>query len=533
LLPSQSRPDEMRDDARNPRAAGSGQRHPSGSQNPESKPGQVQPGEASRRDTQLAGLSVLLSLATSVTMAGSLPGAAGAGLLSPEPAVAGLPAPSEAAPDAQTFAGGGLAGRLRNDHLVRNSLYIILSTGIQAGLGFAFWIVAARLFSAVDVGRASSLISATSLVSFLALLGLNSTFIRFLPTEANKNVLITAGVALVAACAAAIGLVFILLTPVIAPKLAFVAHNPLLVVGFALLGAAATVNLLTDSIFIAARRAGYNAVIDGGVGALTKLILCVALVGTGAYGLFSASVGGLAAAALASLLLMMKVLGWRPSLQSARHALGPLLRFSGANYLGNVCNMLPTLIVPLIVLDRIGVEAAAYYFVAFQTATLLYSGAGAVEQAFLAEGAYSGAVGRRLRWRSLSLVMLLCVPAGLVLAVAAHWIMLAFGTKYSLHATTALVVLATAAVPMGAINWLVTMLRLASKLRAIVLSNLVYVAAISAMAWFLAPRGLTAVCAAWPIGALLASVTAGVAVVTTVPRPEQARHRRHPRERRA
>src|ERR1700730_15642847 len=61
--------------------------------------------------------------------------------------------------------------RLRTDHLVRNSLYLILSSGLQACLGFAFWIITARLFSTADVGRASSLISATTVIAYLALLG--------------------------------------------------------------------------------------------------------------------------------------------------------------------------------------------------------------------------------------------------------------------------------------------------------------------------------------------------------------------------
>jgi O-antigen/teichoic acid export membrane protein len=481
--------------------------------------------EQRKRDLQLAGLAMLMSMATSVTAGGLLPESVSPDQLALRPSQR----PPATSPGPSLDGGGAVGGvlaRLRSDHLVRNSLYLVLSTAVQAGLGFAFWIIAARLFHPVDVGRASSLISATTLVAFLALLGLNSTFVRFLPTEAEKNTLATAGIALVALCAAAVALFYVVLIPLVAPKLDFVAHRPVLAAGFVLLAAATAVNLLTDSIFIAARKAGYNAVIDGGVGGLTKLILCVVLAGAGAYGLFCASVGGLAVAALASLLLMAKALRWRPSLRSWRSVLGPLLRFSGANYVGNVFNMLPTLIVPLIVLDRIGAEAAAYYFVAFQTATLLYSGAAAVEQAFLAEGAYTGVVGRQLRHRSLTLVMLLCVPAGVLLTVAAHWVMLAFGPAYSLHGTFALMVLASAAIPLGAINWLVTMLRLAGKLRAIVLSNAVYVLAISVIAWFLAPRGLTAVCVAWPAGALLAALTAGVAVAISVPRAAQARHRR-------
>jgi O-antigen/teichoic acid export membrane protein len=415
---------------------------------------------------------------------------------------------------------GPLRARLRTDHMVRNSLYLILSSGLQAGLGFEFWIIVARLFSTSDVGRASSLISATTVIAYLALLGLNSTFVRYLPTAAEGDALITAGVLLVAACGAGIGLVYLLLTPVLAPRLAFIVHQPALAAGFVLLTAAAAVNLLTDSVFIASRKAGYSALTDGGVGGIMKIVSVVILAGTGSYGLFCASAGGFAAAALASLVLMTTALHWRPSLRKPFRALKPLLRVSGANYAGNVFNLLPPLVVPLIVLDRLGAPAAAYYFVAFQVATLLYSTAYAVAQTFLAEGSHAEVDWPKLLQRSRRVLMALCLPACVVLSVSAHWMLLVFGVKYSQHGTISLIVLAVAAIPIAWSSWLWTVLRLQGRLRTIVVSSGVYAIAICSLAWFLAPHGLGALTAAWPIGALIGSA------VAAVPRRAPARHRR-------
>jgi O-antigen/teichoic acid export membrane protein len=296
-----------------------------------------------------------------------------------------------------------------------------------------------------------------------------------------------------------------------------------LAAGFMLLTAAAAVNLITDSVFIAARKAGYSALTDGGIGGVSKVVSVVILIGTGAYGLFCASLGGFAVAALASLVLMSTALHWRPSLRKPLRTLKPLLRFSGANYAGNVLNMLPTLVVPLIVLDRLGAPAAAYYFVAFQVATLLYATAYAVEQTFLAEGAHADADWPQLRRRSRRILMALCLPACAVLMVAAHWVLLAFGTRYSQHGTLSLILLAAAAIPLAANNWLWTVLRLAGRLRVLVVSSAVYAIAICGLAWFLAPHGLSALTAAWPIGGLLG---AAVAVVTSMTRHAPPRHRR-------
>lgn len=425
--------------------------------------------------------------------------------------------------DRQEAGIAALVSRLRTDHMVRNSLYLILSSGLQAALGFAFWIITARLFSTTDVGRASSLISATTVIAFLALLGLNSTFVRYLPTAPDRNALISAGLLLVAICGAGIGLLYIFATPVLAPRLAFVDHQPALAAGFVLLTAAAAVNLLTDSIFIASRKAGYCALTDGGVGGTIKIVSGVILSSTGAYGLFCASVGGFASAALASLVLVTMALHWRPSLRKPIRTLKPLLRFSGANYAGNVLNMLPPLVVPLIVLDRLGAQAAAYYFVAFQVATLLYSGAYAVGQTFLAEGSRSGVDSRGLLRRSRRVLMAMYIPACLVLAVAAHWVLRVFGTRYSQHGTTSLILLTLAAIPIAANSWLWTVLRLSGRLRALVLSSGVYAIGICGLAWSLAPHGLTGLTAAWPIGGLL---SATVTAVAAVPQKAPARHRR-------
>ncbi len=79
--------------------------------------------------------------------------------------------------------------------MLRNSLFLTVNSGVSAGLGFAFWIITARLFSTESVGLASSLTSASNLIVFLGLVGMNTTFVP-LPMAKNRDRLIT-GVSLV------------------------------------------------------------------------------------------------------------------------------------------------------------------------------------------------------------------------------------------------------------------------------------------------------------------------------------------------
>jgi O-antigen/teichoic acid export membrane protein len=419
---------------------------------------------------------------------------------------------------------------LATDHLIRNSLYLILSAVVQAALGSAFWIIAARLFEAGAVGTASSLVAATGFISTLALLGMNTAVERFLPTASNRNGLVTAALTLVGAAGSVAALIYLLSTPIIAPRLAFVARSPFLAIGFILLTASAAINLLTDSFFITSRQAGYTALTDGVIGGFTKLASAAVLAGTGAYGLYSASMSGFAVAAIASLALMFKALDWRPSTKDLFQTIKPLLRFSSANYVSGAFYLLPSLVVPLIVLDRLGPAEAAYYFMAFQVASLVTAVAYAVGQTFMAEGSQPDVVLTKLLRRSLGVMMAFVLPATLAMAATARWVLLAFGTKYSQHGTLCLIVLVVATIPLALNNWLGTVLRIFSRLRAIIVNGLVYAVSICGFAWFLAPHGLNDLASAWAIGGLLTAGVAAVPCMTSIRRHQResgrGRHRR-------
>jgi O-antigen/teichoic acid export membrane protein len=402
---------------------------------------------------------------------------------------------------------------LQDNHMVRNSLFSLLSSALQAGLGFAFWVLAARLFSTSEVGRATSLISATTLIGFVALFGLNSTLARYMPTTRHRDTMITVGIIFVAACGTLVALGYVVALPFVAPNLRFVDARISFAIGFAVLTGAAAVNIVTDAVFIASRRSGMNALVDGGIGGVVKLVMLPLLAGTGAFGLFCASAGGFAAAGAASILLIWTQLHYRPRFKGALAVMLPLLRFSMANYMGNVFNLAPTLVVTLIVLDRLGPASAAYYYMAFQFANLLFSGAYAVEQNFLAEGAHGEEGLKSLMWRAGRLLAMLAVPSAIVGALLAHWILLVFGRSYAVHGTDALVLLALAAIPIAAQQWLVTVLRLTGQLLAISVCNGVYAVAICGFAWFWTPHGLAFVGLAWLAGASAGFVAAAVAVL--------------------
>src|SRR5882757_2751857 len=75
----------------------------------------------------------------------------------------------------------------RTDSLFRNAALLMTSTAIVSVLGFGFWLFVAHLYTPSQIGIASALISITTLLSNLSLLGFNAGLIRFLPKAQDQS----------------------------------------------------------------------------------------------------------------------------------------------------------------------------------------------------------------------------------------------------------------------------------------------------------------------------------------------------------
>ncbi len=419
---------------------------------------------------------------------------------------------------------GRLVLRLRTDSLVRNSLYLLFSTGLRAVFSLVFWIIAARSFSTAETGAASSLLSATAFIALLALLGLDTSFIRYLPGAKNRDSLITGGLTVAMICGLVLAALYVLAVPTIAPHLEFIDRSLPLAIGVIVVTSTASVNGLTDSIFIGSHKSGYIALTDGAIAGVVKIGALLFFVGSGAFGLYTASSAGLVATTLASIVLIATPLGWRPRFRDSLNALRPLARFSGANYATELLAIIPQTVLPIIMLDRLGPSDAAYYFVAYQVAGLTYATIFAVQSTMLAEGGRTHTNLRSLVRRSTRLILMVSLPVVLVVALGSHWILLVFGAKYSAHGTPALLVLMVTTLPMAAYSIIYSVIRLVGRLRVLVTSSVLFAGALCGLAWLLAPRGLVAATAAWPLSIALATLPGGASLLFW--RPSSARHRR-------
>ncbi len=398
-------------------------------------------------------------------------------------------------------------GKLRDlfgDNLFRNSFYLMLTTGTMAALGFVFWLICAHLFRPDQIGVATSLISAMSLISYASALGFNTTFVRVLPTSENRNNEINTGLVLVICAAALIATAYIFTIPYLTPALGIIHENALYALGFVMMVALAAINLLTDSIFIAYRAAKYNLLIDGWIMGGAKVLLPLVFVGLGAYGIFTSAGVAAAIGMVASIIFLAHKFGYRPKVRIHLQTLKDVFHYSFKNYVVNLLNLAPTLVLPLIIISRLGPSATAYYYLAFMMANLLYAVTYSVSQSFFAEGSYGEVALKKLVGRSVLILGAITVPAGIVLAVFGPWVLQIFGKSYSEGGANVIIILALAAPAIVAYSLGSAILRIQHKLRSLIIVSIVYLLATSGLAILWASRGLAWVAGAWLVGNLIA-----------------------------
>jgi hypothetical protein len=181
------------------------------------------------------------------------------------------------------------ANRHWSNPLSRGGIALLINTGLTGVLGFAYWIIAARLFSTYAIGVAGALVAATTLLSGLGQLNLSGMLMRFLPRAGAKSrrlVLFTyAYAAGVSALLAALFLVGIksFASPSSPLRLDIVQSTI-----FVLAVAATAIFTIQDSVLIAVRQAVWVPAENGTFGiAKIALLFVLAPLGT-AFAVFNA-----------------------------------------------------------------------------------------------------------------------------------------------------------------------------------------------------------------------------------------------------
>ncbi|HET6734144.1 lipopolysaccharide biosynthesis protein [Mycobacterium sp.] len=330
-----------------------------------------------------------------------------------------------------------------------NTHALIVANVVTGALGLVFWVAAARLFPAKEVGIAAAQINSAVMLSFLSILSLDTIYERFLPVSGtHARSLLKHGFLLVAVVAALAGTALVVFGP---RESMFesgweMASYPILVMVLAVF---TLQDKATAGLGVARWSAAKNAIHSMG-----KLIAVLALAWTGAA-VSIVLAWGVTAAVIALYLLFAldrrsrsnpRFLGI-PNLPPRQQ----LWSYFGSSFGITACWAVGNLAVPLIVLTQVGAEANAYFAVSWAIIIALYVTLDLIVSPYVAEAAANPGKVISLTWRMLRTLMVVTCMGSIGLAVVAPTMLSVVGAEYRSEGQ-GLLYLAAVFVPLAAVT---------------------------------------------------------------------------------
>lgn len=381
----------------------------------------------------------------------------------------------------------------------RNAMYLMAGVTVLALTGFGFWFLAARLYSPEAVGFSSAVISAAGLVSTISILGLDYGLIRFLPASENKP-------ALVGSCFTRASLVtlvssgiFLLGLPLWSPSLLFIRENLVLLGAFIFFALATTLQLLSQATFIAYRRAGFvlaQNLIFGFLRFVPLFFFVSAFPILGA--LFSWELAIIIAVTGGIIFISFIQKRGLPPLVFNGKEVNLLFHFSSQNYIASLLWMLPSFILPLMVLNILGAEENAYFYIAWTIGMAMNMAGAAIANSLFAEGSNQDKIFTVDIKRSLMLTFITLVPLIIIVFFAADKILLIFGSDYSEGATVLLQLLALTSLPLTLNSIYFSKKRVEKNMKSVIfLTGAMVLAVLGSSVFLLSRYGIVSVGVVW------------------------------------
>lgn len=322
-----------------------------------------------------------------------------------------------------------------HDPLFNNSIFIMLASLSSAGFGFMFWVLAAKTYATEDVGTATAIISSMGLIMMLAKLGLDASMIRFFPGNDKKKIFSTA-IIVVTCFALLFGTIFIICVDLLAPELRLL-KSPANAALFLIFLAANSATALSCISFVAVRKASLQ--LFQSIIVSSRILFLIPLAVLGTMGIFC-SLGISLLIALITAYILLARSGVRPGFIADWKFLDESFHYSAGSYIAGLFIAGPGLILPVMVLNMLGAKQAAYYFIAYAVATLLFKIPAAVSTSLFVEGSYGEDI-KKTAARSVLFTYLLLIPASFIMYLCSHWVLAAIGAEYAAEGVSLLQVM--------------------------------------------------------------------------------------------
>lgn len=397
------------------------------------------------------------------------------------------------------------------DSLYKNSIYLMLSSAISACLGFISWLIIARLFSAEDVGLATTMISAMGLIASLSMLGFNVGLVRFLPNSKKKNEKTNTAFTIVALTTIIVSSIFLLGLKTFSPELVFIKENLIMGIIFILFMIIYSLNSLIESIFIAFRNTKYI-LLKNSVFSVLKIVFPFLFIALGAFGIFSSYGSALFISVGIMFFVLARKFNYKPKFAFYDNVIKETGKYSFENYIAGFIGSASLFVLPLIITNIINPTTTAYYFMAMQIASLLYVIPTATTDSLFAEGSKNEKSLKTQVKKSLLIMSALLIPAIIIIVFFGNYILLAFGKEYSAQGFNFLKIMALSGIFVGIKFVFNSIFKVKKKILSIIIVEIIGVIIIlgGSLMFIKMGLGLMGVGYAWIIGQAIISLIYGL-----------------------
>ena len=399
-----------------------------------------------------------------------------------------------------------ISDSLFSSDLKRNSNYLIISQLISAATGFLFWLISAHLYSTKVVGLAASLISIGLLASTLTSLGLSNTVLRYLPTTKKPGGLISSSlIAISLACLFLCGISFFGVGAIILKHKVIHSYLLLVLILF-LLTISNSLNTLVTSILLAYKKGNYilTTTVVATLPRLILLLIFTKSVEGITYAYISMLVIGVVVGAIFIFKKCLKLMLYKPDFK----VLIKVKAFAFGNYFGGIFAVLPTTLLPVMTLSRLGAENAAYLYMPLQLSLLLSIIASSVSQALLSETSQKAQDTNHDGFlkEALGHIYKILVPTMLMI-ISLGWIILRlYGKAYESNGFIPLVIFSLSSIFI-AVNWLGdTLLNIKKRSFLYFIMNVSNGILVVCLSYLFASKGLLGISLGWISGQFISAL---------------------------
>jgi len=150
---------------------------------------------------------------------------------------------------------------------------------------------------------------------------------------------------------------------------------------------------------------------------------------------------------IVGIFLTLRISNYKPVPTVRREVLNDVLHFSFGNYIARIFESLPTFVLPIMVVNILGVEKNAYFYIAWQISMLLLAIPRFTSISLLVEGSYNKEeLGRNVK-RALKFIFILLGAAIIGIFLFGKYLLWIFGEEYAVNSFEVLSILVLGSFP--------------------------------------------------------------------------------------